>query len=81
MASGCCPAGVHHVFDTSFSRNFSLLESQREFVRRFRAQNLPVLTSVCPGVPQLHREFGGGLCALKATSVPQMGSARLETWR
>ncbi|XP_049623934.1 cytosolic iron-sulfur assembly component 3 isoform X4 [Suncus etruscus] len=41
--------GVHHVFDTSFSRNFSLLESQREFVRRFRAQNLPVLTSVCPG--------------------------------
>lgn len=41
--------GVHHVFDTSFSRNFSLLESQREFVQRFRAQKLPVLTSVCPG--------------------------------
>ncbi|XP_055991171.1 cytosolic iron-sulfur assembly component 3 [Sorex fumeus] len=41
--------GVHHVFDTSFSRNFTLLESQREFVRRFRAQDLPVLTSACPG--------------------------------
>lgn len=43
------------MFDTAFSRNFSLLESQREFVRRFRAQAdskqaLPVLTSACPGV-------------------------------
>ncbi|CAI2173369.1 1042_t:CDS:2 [Funneliformis geosporum] len=28
--------GVHHVFDTSFSRDFSLLESAREFVERYR---------------------------------------------
>ncbi|XP_057603866.1 cytosolic iron-sulfur assembly component 3 isoform X2 [Hippopotamus amphibius kiboko] len=46
--------GAHYVFDTAFSRNFSLLESQREFVQRFRAQAdskqaLPVLTSACPG--------------------------------
>uniref|UniRef100_A0A8C9ANF8 Cytosolic iron-sulfur assembly component 3 n=1 Tax=Prolemur simus TaxID=1328070 RepID=A0A8C9ANF8_PROSS len=46
--------GVHFVFDTAFSRNFSLLESQREFVRRFRGQAdstqaLPVLASACPG--------------------------------
>ncbi|XP_058894466.1 cytosolic iron-sulfur assembly component 3 isoform X2 [Kogia breviceps] len=46
--------GAHYVFDTTFSRNFSLLESQWEFVRRFRAQAdskqaLPVLTSACPG--------------------------------
>ncbi|XP_024615504.1 cytosolic Fe-S cluster assembly factor NARFL isoform X2 [Neophocaena asiaeorientalis asiaeorientalis] len=46
--------GAHYVFDTTFSRNFSLLESQREFVRRFRAQAdskqaLPMLTSACPG--------------------------------
>ncbi|XP_060028680.1 cytosolic iron-sulfur assembly component 3 isoform X3 [Erinaceus europaeus] len=46
--------GAHRVFDTAFSRNFSLLESQREFVRRFREQArggeaLPVLTSACPG--------------------------------
>lgn len=46
--------GAHYVFDTAFSRNFSLLESQREFVRRFRGQAgsqqaLPVLTSACPG--------------------------------
>ncbi|XP_058141564.1 cytosolic iron-sulfur assembly component 3 isoform X2 [Dasypus novemcinctus] len=46
--------GVHYVFDTAFSRNFSLIESQREFVQRFRrqaesTQALPVLASACPG--------------------------------
>ncbi|XP_053813244.1 cytosolic iron-sulfur assembly component 3 isoform X1 [Vidua chalybeata] len=46
--------GVHHVFDTTFSRNFSLLESQQEFVRRFHKQAedkkaLPMLASACPG--------------------------------
>ncbi|NXO46657.1 NARFL factor, partial [Locustella ochotensis] len=45
---------VHHVLDTTFSRNFSLLESQREFVGRFRRQAedktaLPMLASACPG--------------------------------
>ncbi|NWR90367.1 NARFL factor, partial [Furnarius figulus] len=45
---------VHFVFDTTFSRNFSLLESQREFVRRFRRHGedrraLPMLASACPG--------------------------------
>lgn len=48
--------GVHHVFDTSFSRTFSLLESQREFVERFQRKEqdnkaLPMLTSACPGIP------------------------------
>ncbi|KAJ8283985.1 hypothetical protein COCON_G00028350 [Conger conger] len=46
--------GVHHVFDTGFSRNFSLLESQREFVERYQRKQqdkkaLPMLTSACPG--------------------------------
>ncbi|KAM6407417.1 cytosolic iron-sulfur assembly component 3 isoform 1-T1 [Rhynochetos jubatus] len=46
--------GVHYVFDTTFARNFSLLESQREFVKRFRKQAedrraLPMLASACPG--------------------------------
>ncbi|NWU39941.1 NARFL factor, partial [Hylia prasina] len=45
---------VHYVFDTTFSRNFSLLESQREFLRRFHRQAedtkaLPMLASACPG--------------------------------
>ncbi|KAM4631908.1 cytosolic iron-sulfur assembly component 3 [Discoglossus pictus] len=46
--------GVHQVFDTTFSRNFSLLESQQEFIERFRKQKedkkaLPMLASACPG--------------------------------
>ncbi|KAJ8363785.1 hypothetical protein SKAU_G00126160 [Synaphobranchus kaupii] len=46
--------GVHHVFDTGFSRAFSLLESQKEFVERYQRKEqdkkaLPMLTSACPG--------------------------------
>uniref|UniRef100_A0A672P6R3 Cytosolic Fe-S cluster assembly factor narfl-like n=1 Tax=Sinocyclocheilus grahami TaxID=75366 RepID=A0A672P6R3_SINGR len=46
--------GVHHVFDTGFSRSFSLLESQREFLERFSRKEvdkkaLPMLASACPG--------------------------------
>ncbi|XP_068741892.1 probable cytosolic Fe-S cluster assembly factor v1g210509 [Montipora capricornis] len=47
--------GVHHVFDTTFSRDFSLAESQREFVQRlknFKAgekNTIPMLASACPG--------------------------------
>ena len=47
--------GVHYVFDTTFSRVFSLMESQREFLRRFKDGQsnvkgvLPMLASACPG--------------------------------
>ncbi|KAJ7989715.1 hypothetical protein DPEC_G00307400 [Dallia pectoralis] len=58
--------GVRYVFDTSFSRSFSLLESQREFIERFRRrdhdkQALPMLASACPGwicyAEKTHGEF------------------------
>ncbi|KAM4824023.1 nuclear prelamin A recognition factor [Urocitellus parryii] len=46
--------GVHYVFDTSIAADLSILESQKEFVRRFHQHNeerraLPMLTSACPG--------------------------------
>ncbi|XP_069050588.1 nuclear prelamin A recognition factor [Lepisosteus oculatus] len=46
--------GVHHVFDATLAADFSLLESQREFVQRYRRRNqdqqaLPMFTSACPG--------------------------------
>ncbi|KAI8050216.1 iron hydrogenase [Syncephalis plumigaleata] len=53
--------GVHHVLDTSFSRDISLLESAREFTERFRRwtneqgapvseqHGMPMLASACPG--------------------------------
>ncbi|XP_077412628.1 cytosolic Fe-S cluster assembly factor narfl [Vanacampus margaritifer] len=75
--------GVHHVFDTSFSRTFSLLESQREFVERFQrkeqdSRSLPMLTSACPGwicyAEKTHGEFI--LPYISTTRSPQaiMGS-------
>ncbi|KAI8927537.1 iron hydrogenase [Entophlyctis helioformis] len=54
--------GVDHVFDVAFARDLSLVESAREFVRRYKAssgqqqqqqqqrqQPLPMLASACPG--------------------------------
>nr|QSX72230.1 cytosolic Fe-S cluster assembly factor narfl [Halisarca dujardinii] len=42
--------GVHYVFDTTFARDFSLLESAKEFVSRFKeGGTLPMLASACPG--------------------------------
>ncbi|XP_034566877.1 cytosolic Fe-S cluster assembly factor narfl [Notolabrus celidotus] len=75
--------GVHHVFDTSFSRTFSLLESQREFVERFQRKEqdskcFPMLTSACPGwicyAEKTHGEFI--LPYISTTRSPQqmMGS-------
>ncbi|KAG7222842.1 hypothetical protein INR49_016052, partial [Caranx melampygus] len=75
--------GVHHVFDTGFSRTFSLLESQREFVERLQRKEqdskaLPMLTSACPGwicyAEKTHGEFI--LPYISTTRSPQqmMGS-------
>ncbi|XP_075880173.1 cytosolic Fe-S cluster assembly factor narfl [Nelusetta ayraudi] len=75
--------GVHHVFDTSFSRTFSLLESQREFVERFQRKEqekecMPMMTSACPGwicyAEKTHGEFI--LPYISTTRSPQqmMGS-------
>ncbi|XP_064477966.1 cytosolic Fe-S cluster assembly factor narfl-like [Ornithodoros turicata] len=42
--------GVDYVLDTTFSREFTLLEVLKEFLERHREQKgLPLLTSVCPG--------------------------------
>ncbi|GFO32095.1 cytosolic Fe-S cluster assembly factor narfl [Plakobranchus ocellatus] len=45
--------GVHHVFDTNLARNFSLIETCHEFLRRYQAletdkKALPMLSSACP---------------------------------
>ncbi|KAF7655592.1 hypothetical protein LDENG_00053920 [Lucifuga dentata] len=75
--------GVHHVFDTNFSRTFSLLESQKEFVARFQKKEqdskaLPMMTSASPGwicyAEKTHGEFI--LPYISTTRSPQqvMGS-------
>lgn len=45
---------MHYVFDTAVAADFSILESQKEFVRRYQQHSeeepaLPMLTSACPG--------------------------------
>lgn len=50
------PAGVHFVFDTTLAAGFSILETQKEFIQRYRRRHhdshaLPMFTSSCPGKP------------------------------
>ncbi|KAI9088877.1 iron hydrogenase [Phlyctochytrium arcticum] len=56
--------GVHDVFDTAFSRDFALLESAKEFVRRYSAKY-----SVQPGVGQISTNTSGPLPML-ASACP-----------
>eukprot|EP00058_Branchiostoma_floridae_P010022 XP_002595510.1 hypothetical protein BRAFLDRAFT_118961 [Branchiostoma floridae] len=74
--------GAHYVFDTTFTRDFSLQESQREFVQRFQGNDasapLPMLASACPGwicyAEKTHGEYV--LPYISTTKSPQqvMGS-------
>ncbi|XP_053378942.1 cytosolic Fe-S cluster assembly factor narfl-like [Mercenaria mercenaria] len=46
--------GVHYILDTTFARGFSLIESCREFVSRYKESEVtpaafPMLASACPG--------------------------------
>ncbi|XP_011921642.1 PREDICTED: nuclear prelamin A recognition factor [Cercocebus atys] len=68
--------GVHYVFDTRIAADFSILESQKEFVRRYRQHSeeertLPMLTSACPGWVRyaervLGRPITAHLCTAKS---------------
>lgn len=42
---------IDYVYDIAYARNFALIEQKNEFLARFRnnRQNLPLLTSECPG--------------------------------
>ena len=75
--------GVHYVFDTTFARNFSLIEIQKEFVEKYRKTThskkiIPLLTSACPGwicyAEKTHGDFI--LPYISTTKSPQqvMGS-------
>lgn len=78
--------GVHYVFDTALAADFSILEGQKEFVRRFHRHSeeepaLPMLTSACPGECQLSEAPVAGVCLLGPDSgrgylVDQVGGVR-----
>lgn len=43
--------GIDYVYDIAYARNFALIEIKNEFLKRYEnnRQNLPFLTSECPG--------------------------------
>lgn len=42
--------GAREVIETSFARNFTLLETKKEFVQRYKERKgMPILSSACPG--------------------------------
>lgn len=58
--------GVHHVFDTTIAADFSILETQRDFIQRFRRQTqdehaFPMFASACPGWIQYAERVLGDL--------------------
>lgn len=73
--------GVHYVFDTSFSRDFSLLESAREFVERFRfyqekqQKKDPVNNNVKSTRIKRNGTSGGGDEAMSEAKLPMLASA------
>ncbi|KAI8589801.1 iron hydrogenase [Geranomyces variabilis] len=66
--------GVHHVFDTAFSRDFALIESAKEFVRRYRAHHAQTQsdaatgrTAARPVLPMLASACPGWICYAEKT--------------
>jgi iron only hydrogenase large subunit-like protein len=73
--------GVHYVFDTSFSRDFSLLESAREFVERFRSyqekqqKKAPVDNNVKSTRIKRNGTSGSGDDTMNEVKLPMLASA------
>ncbi|KAJ3156097.1 hypothetical protein HDU86_004065 [Geranomyces michiganensis] len=66
--------GVHYVFDTAFSRDFALIESAKEFVRRYRAHHAQTQpdaaagqSGVRPVLPMLASACPGWICYAEKT--------------
>ncbi|XP_069373304.1 nuclear prelamin A recognition factor isoform X1 [Paralichthys olivaceus] len=67
--------GVKYVFDTTLAAGFSILESQKEFIQRYRrrhhdAHALPMFTSSCPGWIRYSE------CVLGSLVTPHICTAR-----
>ncbi|RWS24171.1 tetratricopeptide repeat containing cytosolic Fe-S cluster assembly factor-like protein, partial [Leptotrombidium deliense] len=76
--------GASYVFDLTFARHISLIESQKEFEQRF-ANGTPVLTSTCPGFVCYAEKTHGELLVpyLSRVRSPQqiMGAFVKYVWR
>ncbi|RWS16435.1 tetratricopeptide repeat containing cytosolic Fe-S cluster assembly factor-like protein [Dinothrombium tinctorium] len=84
LASFFFSRGVDYIFDLTFARHISLLESQKEFIERYNC-NTPVLTSACPGfvcyVEKTHGELLVPLLSKVRSPQQVMGSFIKHVWR
>lgn len=69
---------VHHVFDLQIAKDLSLMESAKEFLKRYETDNRnPMLASSCPGwICYAEKTHGQILSFIDTTKSPQqiMGS-------
>lgn len=58
MVSALRKLGFDYIFDTNFAADLTIVEESNEFVKRMKEDNLPILTSCCPGwVNFLEQQF------------------------
>lgn len=58
MVSALRKLGFDYIFDTNFAADLTIVEEANEFVKRMKEDNLPILTSCCPGwVNFLEQQF------------------------
>lgn len=78
--------GAKLVIDSSFSRDFSLMESVEEFISRYQSsdkKSLPILASSCPGwICYAEKTQGKVLPYISKVKSPQqiMGSLVKDYW-
>ncbi|KAG0716324.1 Cytosolic Fe-S cluster assembly factor NARFL [Chionoecetes opilio] len=89
LASYFKKLGVHYICDTNFARSLSLLEAEREFLKRYKEKDLnpkalPMLASACPGwVCYAEKTHGSFILPYMSTvRSPQqvMGSLVKDLW-
>lgn len=58
MVNALRKLGFDYIFDTNFAADLTIVEEANEFVKRMKEDNLPILTSCCPGwVNFLEQQF------------------------
>ena len=79
LVSGLKQIGFDAVFDTNFGADLTIMEEAHEFLERFKSnENLPILTSCCPGwVNFLEFQFPDLINIPSSCKSPQQSFVRL----
>lgn len=83
MVASLRALGFDKVYDTDFAADLTIMEEAQEFINRFSAgENLPMITSCCPGWINFIEKHYGNLLNLPSTckSPQQMWGAIAKTY-